>query len=380
MQEYKYDAGDRLIGPESIGYDEFGRITGLPAKFAGGSSLTTSYYGNGMIDTQSQGGLTNSYVLDATGRVSDVFQSGTKTGHEIFHYSMASDSTAWTERGGAWTRSVKGIAGELVAIQESSGTTSLQLTNLHGDIVATASLSGEAKEPTAQFEFDEFGVPKKGSAGRYGWLGGNQRRTELSSGVMQMGVRSYVPSLGRFISTDPVAGGAANAYDYANADPVNSYDLTGERARMGLGRAQAVRGAATAAGGTAQYFVPGDGNGGGDKPKKKTRIPFKTRQIHKIGCTIGPGLGYGVLAPNGWATISLSVPFSCDSPTILKGFLYSPGYKSIIFSSSEHASYTGTLNMALSFWIWEPVAYKMVGGNLAGESFKTGGGVLLVYT
>lgn len=44
-----------------------------------------------------------------------------------------------------------------------------------------------------------------------------------------MGVRSYVPALGRFLSPDPIKGGSANAYDYANQDPVNNFDLTGTR-------------------------------------------------------------------------------------------------------------------------------------------------------
>jgi RHS repeat-associated protein len=226
-QNYTYDAADRLTGA-GIEYDSFGRITTLPSTYAGGSTLKTSFYSNEMLASQSQSGITNSYQLDATGRVRQVTQTGSKEGTEVFHYAMASDSTAWTERGSSWTRNISGVGG-LGAIQSSTGETSLQLTNLHGDVVATASLSTTAKEPTAKFEFDEFGNPVKGSAGRYGWLGATQRRTELPSGVIQMGVRGYVPTIGRFISRDPIDGGSANAYDYASADPINSYDLEGTR-------------------------------------------------------------------------------------------------------------------------------------------------------
>jgi RHS repeat-associated protein len=52
-------------------------------------------------------------------------------------------------------------------------------------------------------------------------------RTELPSGVIQMGARSYMPQLGRFLTPDPVPGGSANPYDYADQDPVNNSDLEG---------------------------------------------------------------------------------------------------------------------------------------------------------
>ncbi len=232
-QTYKYDKADRLEAT-GIAYDDFGRITSLPAAYAGGKTLSTSYFGNDMVASQSQNGVTNTFQLDASLRQRQRLQGGGGLeGYEVFHYDNASDSPAWTERGGSWTRNITGIGGELAAVQESGSEITLQLTNLHGDVAATAAISPLVTSLKKTFGYDEFGNPTSGSAGRYGWLGGKQRRTELASGVIQMGARSYVPQIGRFLTPDPVMGGAANAYDYANQDPINGFDLTGECAHPG---------------------------------------------------------------------------------------------------------------------------------------------------
>jgi hypothetical protein len=136
--------------------------------------------------------------------------------------------------------SAVGIGGELAAIQDSASGVALQLTNLHGDVVATASLSPEATKPTATFEFDEFGNPKGAGPGRFGWLGGKQRRTELPSGVIQMEARSYVPrwdGLSRLIQSE----GLCERVRPCECGPANGYDLEGTKSTSSIWLARARR-------------------------------------------------------------------------------------------------------------------------------------------
>jgi RHS repeat-associated protein len=232
VQSSNYDSADRLSTSGAV-YDPFGRMTAVPASHSGGGVLQSTYYVNDMVRSQSQDGQGKTWLLDPT----LTRHRGTAPvggNQEILHYIDDSDIPAWSEQltngtATGWTRNIEGIDGDLVAVHDTgSGTTELEITNLHGDVIATARLNPNATAPSPTIAFDEFGNPTASGTRRYGWHGAQQRRTALSSGVIQMGVRSYVPDMGRFTSVDPVPGGSANTYDYANQDPVNQSDLGGD--------------------------------------------------------------------------------------------------------------------------------------------------------
>jgi len=195
---------------------------------AGGAALTVGYAANDMVATLTQSGRTKTYTLDPARRILSTADTAGPT--LTNHYTGGGDSPAWIESSaGTWTRYVPGPGGGLVSVT-NTGAVELQLANLHGDIVATATTTSTG--PASYSETTEYGLPRDPAAvnRRYGWLGAHQRNTgDTLAQITLMGVRLYNPVTGRFLSVDPVAGGSCNDYDYVCADPINALDLDGKR-------------------------------------------------------------------------------------------------------------------------------------------------------
>lgn len=220
-----YDSADRGTNT-GYTYDTQGDITTTPSADAGGGgNLTATYYVNDMLAGQTQNGSTITWTLDPTqGRTGTYTQGGTTY---TDHYSDSDQGPAWVSgNDGSWTRNVTDLIGSLLAEVNASGVT-LQLPDLHGNVMAIASTSSTATGPSATYVYTEFGTPETGNPGTYGWLGSDQISSDALGGQLLMGARAYNVGTGRFSQTDPIPGGSANSYDYGAQNPIINTDTSG---------------------------------------------------------------------------------------------------------------------------------------------------------
>ena len=148
-------------------YNTFGDITTLPAndaEEAGAHELTSTYYTDNQVASQNQNEQTIGYNLDPAGRTLETVSTGepNNSDHHL-HYAGPGNAPAWTPTGLRRMDSATSPASVVAwsAIQNNGETPVLQLTNLHGDIIATAYLSETATELASKADTSEFGVPDR---------------------------------------------------------------------------------------------------------------------------------------------------------------------------------------------------------------------------
>jgi RHS repeat-associated protein len=258
---YSYDAADVTLLSKT---DPSGKVTTYSYDLVSGKSngnLVQTVYDPGGTGHLNQ---TTTYTYDTNNRLKTVqLPSGTLV---TFAYDANGNRVSKAVTAGGTTTTVLDVyaQGRLAYQTDGSGnkiasfnydrsgvpesvdlTTSAGIVryyyvyNGHGDVVALVDANGTAH---ASYSFDEFGVPKTSSesfpnntsnwTNPYRYDGAERVRYDSETGLYWMSVRAYDPTLGRFISHDPLGRLAAQGLDfqpyvYAANNPLNKTDPSG---------------------------------------------------------------------------------------------------------------------------------------------------------
>lgn len=122
-------------------------------------------------------------------------------------------------------------ADEIIMWYEGGGTSDKRwlIQDERGSVVALTNAGGTA---TAINRYDEYGIPAAGNVGRFQYTG---QAWIPALGMYDYKARTYSPTLGRFLQTDPIGyGDGLNWYNYVGADPVNQRDPSGLNAEVDI--------------------------------------------------------------------------------------------------------------------------------------------------
>ncbi len=248
-----YDGTDRLLSTSggttlSFTYDAHGDTVKVGDDILGYDATKRH------ISTKTAGGTSISYTRDPANRLTARTVTGAKeapkNGTTRYSYSSKHDTAdlVLDESGNLEQRIVPLPGGVLLTKnydKPNNPTSNWSYPNIHGDVLFTADGSAIRTSPVYLYDpygqnispdngvFSDIPISSTMAGGMdFGWLGQHERPVEHLGGqqAIEMGARTYMPILGRFLQVDPVAGGSANDYDYVNGDPINSFDLAGTSA------------------------------------------------------------------------------------------------------------------------------------------------------
>ena len=209
--EVTYDADGRAsrLGPLTLGYDAVGNL--VRVAHTDGSSVEWGYVGPVRVSrtTTDAAGVRRTVRFDESGFVRDA--AGAVTAR-VLQFPGGVQVVQRSDGAAEWTFATIGGNRWFSTDAAGGGDGSVSLFDPYGNLLTPP----PAPLPTPT---DGPVVDPRFQSGDTQVLGG--------VAVQPFGSRLYVPALGRFLQPDPVPGGSANAYGYADADPVNAHDTSG---------------------------------------------------------------------------------------------------------------------------------------------------------
>ncbi|MFJ8853221.1 RHS repeat-associated core domain-containing protein [Streptomyces sp. NPDC102437] len=267
-------------------YDKAGNTTGRPGTQAN-QTLDWNSEGELASTTEPAAGakpaLGTTYLYDADGEL--LIRRATGDGDTVLY--LGATEVRLTTKGATKTVSSSryySAAGQTIGVRTATaGTAGSKLSFLAADHHGTSSIAMDATtQDVTKRHTTPFGAPRGPKSTTWpddkAFLG---KPADTTTGLTHIGAREYDPTIGQFISVDPVLDPAQhqslNGYAYGNNTPVTSADPTGMWIDDGTGHSEPRRDGGPAGpssptpgrtGGTASGG--GKGGDGSDKPKGRS--------------------------------------------------------------------------------------------------------------
>ena len=212
-----YSADGELLscGGMTFAYNSAGRLASVSMGGAPVAFYAYDQLGRRTMKTTQES--TTRFFYDGWNLVREIV-SGTNGTEDVFEYFWGRDATGGLDGSG-------GVGGLLYV--KRGGDVYVPLYDQNHNVVAYVSGDGTT---VAEFEYDGYGniVAESGSLARIFRFRYSTKYTDPESGVVQYGLRGYVPGIGRWMTRDPLEeDGGENLYRFCENDPVSRYDILG---------------------------------------------------------------------------------------------------------------------------------------------------------
>ncbi|MFL9684742.1 RHS repeat-associated core domain-containing protein [Streptomyces sp. KL110A] len=235
-------------------YDATGNTTTRVEKAGSTTTQSLNWNAEGKLTKLTEGTATTDYLYDADGELLIRRANGT-TGETVLYLGATEVHLKGTKK---WANRYYTAAGTTIALRTNeTGTEKLHfLANDHHG-TGSLSITGDDTQALTKRYTTPFGAPRGTTSGTWPddktFLG---KPTDTSTGLTHIGAREYDPTLGQFISIDPILSldqhESLNGYSYANQHPATASDPTG------LAEMCSVSGNSCPSGTTPTGAVPGD--------------------------------------------------------------------------------------------------------------------------
>ena len=202
---------------------------GTAHEISGYSSLTYTYLNDERLVSVTGNGNTYALAYDALGRTVKRTINGATT------YYFYQGAKPIIERGATVATNIYGLGVDEIAIRFLPTDVHYFYQDRLGSVTHVGNLSGSVAE---SYRYDAFGAPTifNGAGGQIGssaignrFMFTGREWAPASLGFYEYRARAYNPTLGRFMSEDPIgfSAGDTNLFRYCAGDPVNRSDPSG---------------------------------------------------------------------------------------------------------------------------------------------------------